>query len=312
MAFMPDLADLNWVQLNDLSWHSRRLLETRWPDQWSYNPQRASRIIQDISPAWTAMLHEHPRTVLEMGAGSFQPLAHGLILYLNGAETALAVDVSEHLHNTEQAAQACFELLLHVIAFPERYVLLGTHPEAIRQRAYALPLDALQKGDWNALLTTQAARFAYAGLDAARTLLPEGQIDFMFSNAVLEHVHEPEDALAWHYKLLKPGGIVQHRIGLDDHRHYENPDQFTAWTFMEDGEYGPASTVRPDLWINGLRVSHWRAWFEKSGYQILSWQCTPHFPTPPDIRQRVREEFRDLPEEDLRTFILTAVLRKPL
>jgi len=81
---------------------------------------------------------------------------------------------------------------------------------------------------------------------------------------------------------------------------------------MEDGQYGPSSTVRPDLWINGLRVSHWRVLFEETGYQTLSWQPTPHHPTPADIRQRVREEFRDLPEEDLRTFILTAVLRKPL
>lgn len=309
---MPELIDLDWVQLNDLSWQSRRILETRWPNQWSYNPLRASQITQLLSPAWAAMSQEPPRTVLEMGAGSFQPLAHGLVLYLNGVDTALAIDVPAQIHNPEQAAQACFELILHAIAFPERYSLPGTLAETIRQRAYELPLDALQNGDWNALLSSQSGRFAYADLNSARSLLPCNQIDFMFSNAVLEHIHEPKDALAWHYDLLKPGGIVQHLIGLDDHRHYEKPGQFTAWTFMEDGQYGPASTVRPDLWINGLRASQWRTLFEEAGYQILRWQPAPHFPTPLDIRQHVREEFRDLPEEDLRTFILTAILRKPL
>lgn len=309
---MATLADLDWVHLNDLSWQSRRLLETRWKNQWAYNPQRASRIIQCLSAAWTVMPNWHPRAVLEMGAGSFHPLAHGLILYLNGAETALAVDVSDHLHNPEQAAQASFELLLHAIAFPERFALPGSNPEAIRQRAYSLPLDALQGGDWNALLSCKAAGFAYANLDAARSILPSGQIDFMFSNAVLEHIREPEEALDWYHRLLKPGGLAFHLIGLEDHRHDDNPEQFAAWAFMADGEYGPASTIRPDWWINGLRASQWRALFEKAGYEILSWQCTPTFPSPPDIRQRVRDEFRDLPEEDLRTFMLETVIRKPL
>ena|GEM_PF-5636553 len=253
----------------------------------------------------------HPRTVLEMGAGSFHPLAHGLALHLNGAETALAVDISEHLHNPEQAAQASFELLLHAIAFPERYALPGSDPEFIRQRAYRLPLDALRDGDWNALLSTKAASFAYANLDAARTLLPGGQIDFLFSNAVLEHVHEPEDALSWHHKLLKPGGIAFHTIGLDDHRHYEDSEHFTAWSFMVDGEYGNTSKIRSDLWINGLRASQWRSLFDKTGYQILSWRCIPGFPSPADIRQRIRAEFQEFPEEDLHTFLLETVVRKP-
>ena len=302
---MTDLSQLDWVTLNDIAWRSRRLLQSRWSAQWPYEPERAARVAIGIAEQVYAVAPGFcPHVVLEL-------VAQLLVYYLNGANTLLAVDVEENLHDPEQAAVACYDLVVHALAFPDRYLLpgAGCSSEVLRQRALRLPLDALKAADLRALLSCDAARFAYASLDMATTLLPESSIDLLYSSAVLEHIHDPRSALLWHRHLLKPEGFAAHVVGLDDHRHYENPETFTSWSFMVDGQYGDACTLRPDLWINGLRPSQWQELVKETGFESLSWQLERAYPTPDDVALRVRSEFRSLPESDLRNFVLRTVLR---
>ncbi|MBN1102081.1 MAG: class I SAM-dependent methyltransferase, partial [Deltaproteobacteria bacterium] len=62
--------------------------------------------------------------------------------------------------------------------------------------------------------------------DAARLPLREGTVDFAFSNAVLEHVEDPEGAIVEITRTLSPGGHTMHRVDLRDHRNFSRPLDF--------------------------------------------------------------------------------------
>ncbi len=64
-----------------------------------------------------------------------------------------------------------------------------------------------------------------APADAAASGLPDGSIDIVFSNSVLEHV--PPDAIARIHRatrsLVRPGGWVFHSVNCGDHYAYADP-----------------------------------------------------------------------------------------
>jgi SAM-dependent methyltransferase len=303
----------SWKTKNRGNLKALQLLETRHGDVWPYSAKRAARIARQVAAA----VHEaapgwQPSVILEIGAGPFHPLSHGLVFYLNGASTLIATDFPEQLHDTAQAARASFNLAADALAFPENFAFEDT-PErkaGILTRAKQLPLAAMQEGDWSALLRFGGARFAYASLNQAQQHLPPGQFDFLFSIAVLEHVEQPQEVLRWHHQLLKPGSIGYHLVGLEDHRYFETPDTFPPWHFMIDGEYGHASTIRQDLRINGLRSSQWREQFALAGFDCLLWREENVYPVPAGLSEQLRAEFRILPPKDLECFRIEAVVRK--
>ncbi|MEW6667482.1 MAG: class I SAM-dependent methyltransferase [Thermodesulfobacteriota bacterium] len=62
--------------------------------------------------------------------------------------------------------------------------------------------------------------------DAASLPLREGCVDFAFSNAVLEHVGDPEGVIREVARTLSPGGHTMHRVDLRDHRDFSRPLEF--------------------------------------------------------------------------------------
>lgn len=57
-------------------------------------------------------------------------------------------------------------------------------------------------------------------------VLPDGSIDVILSNAVLEHVQSPVRAASELYRVTRPGGIGIHQVDFRDHRDFSNPLEY--------------------------------------------------------------------------------------
>lgn len=152
--------------------------------------------------------------------------------------------------------------------------------------------------------------FLYISLLEERPRHRPASYDYIYSNAVWEHIMDLPSELAWQYDLLRPGGRCSAFIGLEDHRYFDDPKTFSPWSFLLDGVYGPDQPIRPDLRINGLRSSQIRRLAEQAGFSIEKWEEEPVHEVPVDLAHKVRPEFKVLPPEDLTAFRIKAVLKK--
>lgn len=146
-----------------------------------------------------------------------------------------------------------------------------------------------------ALLANNNGRYLTDGLASLRSL-PDASLDFIFSHAVLEHIRraEFEDHLRELHRILKPGGIMSHRIDFKDH--------------LGGG-------------LNNLRFSHscWEApWFAEAGFYTNRLRCSEvmrmldaqgfrsgvlhrdTWQTPPLPRTSLAADFRNLSDDDIR------------
>lgn len=161
--------------------------------------------------------------------------------------------------------------------------------------AQGLPVADLEAcGDVSKLLECCNARYLCRGLKSLRQI-PDQSVDFLFSHAVLEHVRRGEfvDHLREMFRILKPAGIMSHRVDFKDHlggalhnlrvssRYWESP------FFAESGFY-----------TNRLRASEILSAMEQAGFSCHVHQ-QDRWPAPPLARVKLAEEFSGLSEDDL-------------
>jgi SAM-dependent methyltransferase len=140
--------------------------------------------------------------------------------------------------------------------------------------------------------------------EAPGALEPES-FDVILSVAVLEHVYDPDAALAAMDRLLRPGGVMLHQVDFRDHAMFTGAGSHPL-TFL---------TISPRVW--GLMTRHtgrpnrrlsgwWRDRLGDRGYQVRLHVTDVLAESGRDeliaeIRPRLSREFRDLPDEDLGT-----------
>jgi SAM-dependent methyltransferase len=105
----------------------------------------------------------------------------------------------------------------------------------------------------------------FAGLEvhdeqAFELMAIDGQVDFIFSTSVLEHVKQPRKAIDKMTTFLKPGGHVWHSIDLRDHRDFNSPLAFLEITA---DDYASVNTE------NRLRASDWLEIFQAVGFEVI-------------------------------------------
>lgn len=151
---------------------------------------------------------------LEMGTGWYPTFPFSL--YLGGAASVDTVDLNRHLRPdlTVQAAAMLGDELVTIAELSKRPI------EEVRAAHQAL-LRALEGGAGLEQASGGAIRYRAPG-DAAATGLPDGSIDVVFSNSVLEHV--PGEVIARCFeearRILRPGGVVFHSVNCGDHYAY--------------------------------------------------------------------------------------------
>jgi SAM-dependent methyltransferase len=242
---------------------------------WSYVQRvfearlEAARALQP--PGWT------PRTVLELGPG--ESLLGAAAARARGAERIWLVDAVDHAAWDDQAWQ---RLLRDWKGEP--------WPDIADREAF---LRACQ------------GTHLVGGLEVW-SALPDGSVDFLWSQAVLEHIPLASfDALiAQMHRVLAPEGVASHWVDLQDHLGGGLANlrfDRTTWEapgFADSGFY-----------TNRIRFQEMVARFQRGGFrtevgQVRRWLQLPL------ARARMAAEFQHLSDEDLCVSGFELLLRK--
>ena len=109
------------------------------------------------------------------------------------------------------------------------------------------------------------------------------------------------------YRVLKPGGVAVHQIGIDDHlSHYDrraSPKQYISyservWSIAFENEI---------QYFNRLQMSDWINAFRGAGFVLLHREME----TTSIDRLKVSPAFAHYSQEDLACTILTVAFRRP-
>lgn len=136
--------------------------------------------------------------------------------------------------------------------------------------------------------------------------LPSESFDVIFSHATMEHISDPDKAVANIARLLKPGGVTSHQIDLRDHRNFDRPLEFLRysrllWKLLSCGIWLPP---------NRLRVSDWERLFSKYGLDVTVGRVSTTEVSEAERRELARP-FRDRPLGDLRAIGVHLHATKP-
>jgi SAM-dependent methyltransferase len=132
--------------------------------------------------------------------------------------------------------------------------------------------------------------------------IADASTDFIYSNAVLEHIADVRAATSELARISKPGGIGMHQIDLRDHRDVDRPLEHLVT--REEQFQDSAPKIAYD-YGNRLRVIEFRAFFEAVGFTVTEDHVT-NFAQPAYLVEalpRIRSSnslYRFWPEEDLR------------
>jgi SAM-dependent methyltransferase len=164
---------------------------------------------------------------------------------------------------------------------------------------------AVAKGSHDGLVTAVA--------EPAEKLasIESGSIDFLFSNAVLEHIVDIGEVSAETARVTRTGGIASHSIDLRDHRDFERPLEH-----LMHGERFFRALVRVIGFEIGNRLRSIEFWahFENSGWDVLERRTTSadldYLDEATARLRRSRSIYRRWPTEDLARTGVYFVLRR--
>ena len=220
-------------------------------------------------------------TVLELGPGD--SVFSALVAAAYGAERTVLVDVGDFVDRNVAACHAAADWLAAQGALV---------PGQQGWRTF---------GD---VLATCRAQLLTKGIESLRAL-PSGSVDFVWSQAVLEHVPLEEvvpQALELR-RILKPAGVVSHRVDLTDH----------LSGGLESLRFGSrlweSSLIRRSgTYTNRLRPSQLCAAYEAAGFAV-SFVGVEEWERPPIRSEVLADAYRRLNEQDLLVRALDFVAR---
>lgn len=170
-------------------------------------------------------------------------------------------------------------------------------------------------------------------IEGAAEKLKGESFDVIVSRAVLEHVYNPDTAIAVMDRLLVPGGLMVHKIDFRDHGLFSGGGQhpLTLWTIPAPlHKHMVYDTGKP----NRKLIGYYRQKMAELGYEysllitsLVGGRCeiVPHRKAilwdtedarrarllVETIRWRLQPEFRDMPIEDLMVSGIFLVAHKP-
>ncbi|NLE05513.1 MAG: class I SAM-dependent methyltransferase [Crenarchaeota archaeon] len=220
------------------------------------------------------------KTVLEMGPGD--SLLNAMIMKAFGADEIYLIDIGDYANH---------DLSLY-----------KNMAEFLDSKGYHL-IDIDEISSITELLEKCNAKYLTNGLDSYKSIT-NNTIDFVFSEAVLEHIRkiEFEPTMQELYRIMKPSGKASHAIDFMDHlggslnnlRFSENVWESNFMT--SSGFY--TNRIRVDEMLNVLKDSG----FEIKTLDLRHWDSLPI-----DIK-KLHDEFRNYPIDGLLTYGCNVVL----
>lgn len=266
-------------------------------------------------------LNTAPQVVAELGPGD--SLGIGLAALLSGAERYFAFDVVAYaqLENNLKIFEALVELFKNRAdipgddEFPRIKPYLGN---------YAFPADILTDARLNNALQEDRLERIRASLrnpsagdsliayktpwsDAA--ILQQGCVDMIYSQAVLEHVDDLQNAYSAMRRWLKPDGFISHQI---DYKCHATADEWNGhWTYS-DSLWQMIRGKRPYL-LNRMPHSEHIRLLQEQGFAMVAEKLVKS--ASKLTRAQLAARFKNLSDDDLTTsgaFILAQQRERPV
>lgn len=256
-----------------------------------------------------------PRCVVEFGPGD--SLGIGLMALLTGSEELIAVDAVRHasVGNNLTVFDGLVALLHARADIPVDGDCAGILPR-VDERAFPAALFdpvALEA----ALAPPRLARLRatlVAGADhtPVRYLAPwgaldgiaDGSVDWVLSQAVMEHVDDPATSYRAAWRCLRPGGVMSHQIDLRSHdtaSEWNGHWTYPAWLWK-------LMRGRRDWFVNRLPCSAHLRMQRDAGF-LLQATIEDHQPNRLE-RRRLAAPFAHLNDADLQTAgVMTLAVR---
>jgi SAM-dependent methyltransferase len=224
------------------------------------------------------------KTVLNIGAGNLIGL--DVLFLFFGAKQVISVDLNPGNYRYPEISDQLF-------FFEAMWEILKEN----RIERSLLPWDDI-------IHTTQQGTFYNTDRlirlspgDASYLPLKDGCVDFTLSNAVLEHIRNPEKAIEEIARTLAKAGHTMHRVDLRDHADFSRPYEF----------------LKPGKPINGCnlwRTFEFEAAFKKEKLDILDFEVFDTDIVTAEERSTFRLKFSNLPLKELEKLRFMVYARK--
>lgn len=99
--------------------------------------------------------------------------------------------------------------------------------------------------------------------------IQDSSIDFIFSNAVFEHLFHPERSFSQLGRVSKPGAIGYHQVDFRDHSDFSKPLEFLL---VNDDEFKEEMTRNHCERGNRYRPTEYKDLFVKNGFEVVKFQ----------------------------------------
>jgi len=220
-------------------------------------------------------------TCLELGPGD--SLLSAPIAHVFGAQCCYLVDSG----NFASREMAPFHKLLDLLAAEEKDVL-----------------DLRDARGWSDVLSWCNATYLVGGPDVLSSI-PDGSVDFIWSQAVLEHVRKRDfdKTMRELRRILRPGGCCSHTVDLTDHFNGQLNNLRFSEARWESGLFAHSG-----FYTNRIRFSEMIAMFESADFKVaqISGKSWARLPTP---RALLDARFSTLGDKDLLTYGFDVVLQ---
>jgi len=266
-------------------------------DPVNYRKRDRGRIEQDVDYAFQILKSFQEQlekcglpiagcNIVELGPGS--SIGAQLILASMGARVTLA---DRYLPKWDPSYH------------PELYAAIAARRKGPKDQLIAV-VEGESHADSNLRLLEEPAE--------ALASVASGSVDFVYSNAVLEHIVDISKVAAENVRILKPLGWAVHQIDLRDHRDFSRPLEHLI---MDERSFALGAEDSYYEFGNRLRSIEFCAHFENAGLRIV--ECDTNTTATPeyllDTLPRLRSSasaYRFWPAQDLRRVSCLFMLQK--
>jgi len=152
-----------------------------------------------------------------------------------------------------------------------------------------------------------------SGASLEQTDYPDDAFDLVFSNAVLEHLYDPQRGAQQLNRVTRPGGFGCHWVDFRDHRDFSRPLEYLL---LSDEAFGREFGLRHGECGNRYRQDETARDLTDTGFEILDFDTT--FEVEPDymadllprLRGATHSSYRDIDITRLQILHGRFVLRK--
>ncbi|MBA7630759.1 hypothetical protein ES703_38284 [subsurface metagenome] len=215
---------------------------------------------------------------LELGPGD--SLFSALIAKALGAKKTFLVDVGDYANRNMSLYERMYSFLL--------------------EQGHKIKVDLSR---FENMMHSCRAVYLTSGLRSLKGL-PDNSIDFIFSQAVLEHIRKNEflPIIRQLYRIIKPTGLCSHAVDLKDHLGGGlNNLRFS------DSIWESEFFVKSGFYTNRIRFSEMISLFEEEGFQVktVKKRKWSELPIP---KNKLHKQFQKLSNQDLSVAAFTISL----